>query len=81
MVTFRIIEDYSLPAKVFIEETPRGKEFYIFSSHYNINANNGYSKSRVIALHHALENAQCNWGVFKNFKGVTIYKAQCPELK
>ncbi len=81
MVMFRIFQDYTLPAKVFIDQAPRGEAFYIFASHYNINADGGYSKQRVVALHQALEKAQCNYEPFKNFKNVTFYKAYCPELK
>lgn len=81
MVMFRIIQDYTLPAKVLIEEAPRDQAFYIFASHYNINASGGYEKSRVVALHQALENAQCDYDLFKSFKNISIYKAYCPELK
>ncbi len=79
MVIFRILNDYSLPATALVQAAPRGEDFYIFATHYDIDASEGYSKARVEALHQALTNAQCNFESLQRFKGAVVYKVYCPE--
>ena len=77
MVMFRIMNDYSVPARSLLNQLPRGKDFYIFASHYDVQAKDGYSVMRVIALHEELKNKNCSFSVIKQLRNLSIYQVAC----
>jgi hypothetical protein len=79
MVSFRMARDYRMPARVLIADAPRGRDFYVFATHYQIAAQEGYPKARVDALHAALSGAGCRYEVVEQLNRVSIYKANCPQ--
>jgi len=77
MVIFRIMNDFSIPARSLLKELSQSKDFYILASHYDIQAENGYSKMRVIALHEEMKKENCSFIVVKQLINVSIYRVTC----
>ncbi|MBW6454198.1 MAG: hypothetical protein K0A92_10545 [Methyloprofundus sp.] len=77
MVMFRIINDYSIPARALLKELSHRKAFYILASHYDIQAKTGYSKMRVIALHEEMKKENCSFIVVKQLANVSVYRVTC----
>lgn len=80
-VIYRILMNQAPPARSLISEAPKKTSFFIFASHYELYAKEGFSKPRVDGLHLAMQEAECEYSIDKEFKNVYIYKVFCPEAK
>lgn len=81
LVIYRILKDYSWPARSLISEAPKDTSFFIFATHYDFYAKEGFGKSRVDGLHLAMQEAGCEYNIDKEFKNAYIYKVFCPEAR
>lgn len=79
MAVFKAAKDYRVPADLLVAEAPRGRDFLIFASHYDLVASDGFSRARVNGLHEALTARGCIYGVARKFERVVLYTARCPE--
>lgn len=75
---YRLVRNYTAPARSLIEEAPRGQTFYILASHSDLDGQDAFNLAVRGGLIDTLLAEGCSWDVELKVRKAHVLRALCP---